>query len=474
MPRTRLGSITASLLLTLAAIEGSKDVDGAADKSQLGLGNKTNAGPPIPYHDEGACPHEGCKYGLWWVEEDTSVRKEMDSTSEVIFTAKKGAVVECWYGVVVVKKPVRFQVPKPLEHDRVKIPAGGIVYLLTPQGEGFHLAWYEGELLSGFNPWDFSSEVEEVDYEWWVQVESERGEIGWALEDGQFATDTVSTTFYPFRDGAVPRVLGQWDFDQGDLRATHGQDLEYRDGPGGQTQKLTRFGSTRDFEISEINGQPAKIMRFPSCRRSMGYKVFHRAEADPFREDAWHTRVNEYTLIMDILLPRDSYQERIALFQTDVGNSSNAELFLVSKWIRGRGNEICFPVQPEEWLRIAWVVKKKSERERETELRGTINGQEIARIVVGEAWDPDHLGFDNVGAARNWSLEPRRSLFPYFLLFTDNDHETGPAYVNSIQFRSYPMKPEQVEALGGPTAAGIPVDVSVDQFGICEGGPVPH
>jgi hypothetical protein len=452
------------LFLTFIAGKEQTVAIGLSDQLEAAYDVGSATEPPIPYYDEGACPHEGCHYGLWWVEEDTSAHKEMDPASEIIFAVKKGDVVECWDGVVVVRKPVRFRLPRPFKGDGQEIPAGEIVYLLTPEGEGFHLVWYHGQLLTGLNFWDFRDESEKVEYEWWVKIENERGEVGWALEDGHFATDTLSTTFYPFRDGKIPKVLGQWDFDQGDLRSTHGQDMEYADGPAGRTQQETKFGTTRDLQIPDINGQPAKVMWVPACTQRMGYRLFHRAEANPYIENAWHSRVEDYTLIVDLMIPPLS--RRIAVYQTDVGNSNNADLFVVPTFL-DPGDAGCLAIQPDWWQRIAWVVRKVSERE--TELRGFINGHEARHAIVSDTWDPEPIGFKTTGAGRNWSLEPRRSLLPYFLLFTDNDHETGSVYVNSIQFRSYPMGPEEIAVLGGPTAAGIPVGVTVTEFGICEG-----
>ncbi len=55
------------------------------------------------------------------------------------------------------------------------------------------------------------------------------------------------------------RVTGQWDFDQGDLRATVGQDLQYGDAtmPG-----QTSFGTTTSFGIPDLGGVPAKVMKY--------------------------------------------------------------------------------------------------------------------------------------------------------------------------------------------------------------------
>src|SRR5207248_2344275 len=45
---------------------------------------------------------------------------------------------------------------------------------------------------------------------------------------------------------------------------------------------------------------------------------------------------------------------------------------------------------------------------------------------------------------------------PEIILFGDSDNETSDAYINAFQVREGRMSDEEVAALGGPDAAGIP------------------
>lgn len=56
-------------------------------------------------------------------------------------------------------------------------------------------------------------------------------------------------------------ATGQWDFEQGDLHATLGIDLEYGDGPAGRVKGHTSFGTTTSFSIPDIGGKVAKVMK---------------------------------------------------------------------------------------------------------------------------------------------------------------------------------------------------------------------
>lgn len=59
----------------------------------------------------------------------------------------------------------------------------------------------------------------------------------------------------------------------------------------------------------------------------------------------------------------------------------------------------------------------------------------------------------------SWSgqgFDGRHALLPTAILFADEDGESQPAFINSIQFRNYKLSDEAVAALGGPAAEGIP------------------
>lgn len=60
----------------------------------------------------------------------------------------------------------------------------------------------------------------------------------------------------------VPAVTGQWDFN-GNLKATVGKDLEYFDGPDGETAATVHFNTCSNFGIPLINGVNANVMYLP-------------------------------------------------------------------------------------------------------------------------------------------------------------------------------------------------------------------
>ncbi len=119
---------------------------------------------------------------------------------------------------------------------------------------------------------------------------------------------TISVT-----GGNPVTVAGQWDFDSGDLRATIGSPLEYLDptfdGPAGSSDDKTSFGTTADYGIDGINGQVARVLRVPgTLSDKVGYAVHHGISPN-----GGGTKVNQYTLIMDVYVAATGARRGVAL-----------------------------------------------------------------------------------------------------------------------------------------------------------------
>ena len=227
-------------------------------------------------------------------------------------------------------------------------------------------------------------------------------------------------------------VTGQWDFDQGDLRATVGSDLEYV----GDTATLTTFPAMN------INGQAVRVMGFGSNSMQQGYLMRHGAKAN-----AGGHFVNQYTLLMDVMFPAASSGQLRALFQTDpfnhegndaefyVGNSSSAP----DPNGLGADGQFNGSLGADTWYRIAFAV----------DLAAPTGGQlckYVNGMKVGEQSLPG-------------GVDGRYALGPTALLFTTGMSGGGftqPGYVSSIQFVNGWMPPAAISALGGPAAGKLP------------------
>jgi hypothetical protein len=247
-------------------------------------------------------------------------------------------------------------------------------------------------------------------------------------------------------DAASAVVTGQWEFDGG-LTATVGTDLEAQ----GIAVTQSVFGTTTALGIPDIGGQVAQIMKFPEMPTSAdGYKMFPNA---PANGSSGASDVNQWSLIMDILYPASSTGYR-ALFQTNATNSNDADWFVNGSNAIGISGMYDGNLTPDAWHRVALVV----------DLEQTDATKKYLKYIDGAFVGYSDLGGEGSPGGR-FAVWSQASGNPSWL-FSDEDGETGLGYVNSVQFRDYAMTAEEVAALGGPTAAGIPEPASMLLLGM--------
>ena len=236
--------------------------------------------------------------------------------------------------------------------------------------------------------------------------------------------------------------VGQWDFNSGDLTQTSGAnlgDLTYNDGPSGQTFSNTVFATTTTLGIPDINGTPAKVMEFPAGSLPLGYLM----PTPP--ANGGGSLVNEYTIIMDVLYTNgglfrplmqmdDGALDHVtALF--DIGIHDNLE---VTNTLGGLLlNSGSFGViAPNTWYRLGMVYDY-------------VNG--TASVYTNGVL----LGVVNIGLGNLDS--PFALLSSSVLPIFSSNLTNAQGYVNSVQLRDEALNPGQMEAIGGPSAAGIPL-----------------
>jgi hypothetical protein len=227
--------------------------------------------------------------------------------------------------------------------------------------------------------------------------------------------------------------VGQWDFNNGDLTPTTGSlPLTYLDAA---TQTGTSFGTTTSFGIADVAGTAAKVMKFGAFTAPSGYGMPVSAVAN-----GGGSLVNDWTLIMDVLYPSSSDKKFRALIETDNRVLvADADFFINPNDGVGISGIYNGNVTPDQWHRIALVVDVDN-----TRLREYVDG-----VFVGQ----QALPVSNLDG--RWALAPDLGA----QLFTDNDGDVAPGFVNSIQFRDVALTTGQVLALGGPAAAGIPATI---------------
>lgn len=219
---------------------------------------------------------------------------------------------------------------------------------------------------------------------------------------------------------AYGAVTGQWDFNSSNLTATVGTALAYRGDTAGATA----------FTTQTIAGDTAVVMAFPATTPAQGYVMTHG-----IAPSGGASYVNQYTLIMDVMYPSTSSGQFRALLQTSVGNGDDADLFVGSN--NGIGISAVYDgaLLPNTWHRIAFVFDL------------TLPSGQLRKFIDGNL-----VGVQNFTG----SLDGRWALAPTALLFTDEDGETRPGFVNSIQIHDVALPDAYLTTLGGATAAGIP------------------
>jgi hypothetical protein len=230
--------------------------------------------------------------------------------------------------------------------------------------------------------------------------------------------------------------VGQWDFNSGNLSQSAGAtlgDLTYADGPGGTTSTRTSFGTTTTFGIPNINGSPATVMKFPGATNGMGYSM-----PTPNNGNGGGSIVNEWTMIMDVLYPAASDATIRPIIDTD-GSFFVAGPDFVVDTSDGIGSPPNGPyngsVQPNTWYRIGIAVTAN-------EVDIYVNGVQVATLAGA--------GLDN-----RFAVTPGSPV----LILGSTGASAAIGYINSLQFRDAALNAGQMNALGGPSAAGIPITI---------------
>jgi hypothetical protein len=240
------------------------------------------------------------------------------------------------------------------------------------------------------------------------------------------------------------RVTGQWDFNvniasmNGPLAPTVGKALQYLDGATGVTATETRFGTCSALGVALINGEDASIMEVPynpGVFAPYGYIMNHR-----IAPNGGGTRVNQFTLVMDVLVDTTG-AGAASLLQMNTVNTGDGDLFWQGSNFGqgGGGYNGAGTFTAGEWHRVAIAYDEAA------------TPPFAAKYVDGikqDDWTAGHA-LDN----------DRRSLAPTAILFADGDgdNERRRMWVNSIQIRAGKLSDAEIVALGKPSASGIPV-----------------
>ena len=239
-------------------------------------------------------------------------------------------------------------------------------------------------------------------------------------------------------------IAGVWNFDNGDLSTSAGMGLlEYADGAA--TQGLTKFETTDGSTVPHINGQPAKFMRVPAFTAGANGYALTMPGLAPNGGGGY---VNQYTMLWDVLLPGSL--NWMPFFNTAPGNGNDADFYVSDAGALGigaLGYSAAGAVQADTWYRIAFVANLGAGR-----VSYYVNGDPVRDRTGGSLRDG------------RLALYSDRDAGPDLRLFNEGDTSgvyTHEVLVNSFLFTDHTMSANEIKALGGPSAAGIPAGLSV-------------
>jgi hypothetical protein len=205
-------------------------------------------------------------------------------------------------------------------------------------------------------------------------------------------------------------------------------------------EEETIFGLASELGVDLPDGD-AGVMYFPACDQYMGYSMYSGLE-----ENGGGIYVNQYTIIMDLYYPADSATWR-SLYSTNECAANDGDLYIRPDGGLGISGQYAGTVSTDTWHRVAWTVDM------------TVDGAELNKYIDGVLVGTQALD----GIDGRWTLYTASQGYPT-LLFTDDSSDTAPGYCAAVQIRDGAATPDEVEALGGVSAAGIPTSETTSGY----------
>ena len=156
--------------------------------------------PPSPFIAEGACPFECCTFREWTVEQPIELYAAPAGAPLGRKLSPGGKVLGLTGEVHLEPRPMRagigFEADASFDSDeKVKIPAGALVFQLDHLGEGFARFWYGGKTFVAeltqciaFGPDCWGEALDPGApppvHQWWVKVRLSDGTEAWARDEG--------------------------------------------------------------------------------------------------------------------------------------------------------------------------------------------------------------------------------------------------------------------------------------------------
>lgn len=304
-------------------------------------------------------------------------------------------------------------------------------FLLKPEDiqptNNYEVALFKGAALNPdlfFNSVTFSN-VEPIAEAWWLLDKYARARTSQCLH-----LDT-DTELYSCNNLASVTV---WNFDDTNnpLAADFGPSvLSYFDPDETNWGTAeTQYSTTTQLNIDDLSDGPSGVMAFSRHAPTEGLLIDLNTPANG--DFANEGMVSDYTLVMDLYWPaegKDIYRAIMQANTTDYLND-DADMFIDPSGGYGQATSdsgYFGNTQPDSWHRIAFVF-----------YTAPTNG-------VFEVYIDGELA----GVKEDGEIDSRWALNQSVLLFTDNNYETVPGYLNSLLYAGRAMTRDEIKSMGG-------------------------
>tara|TARA_R100001369_G_scaffold92896_1_gene141116 strand:+ start:140978 stop:141481 length:504 start_codon:yes stop_codon:yes gene_type:complete len=148
-------------------------------------------------------------------------------------------------------------------------------------------------------------------------------------------------------------TTGNWTFDNGDLTSLGvGSQLRHFNYTKKENYQPVLFGNSDTFGIKAINGVKPNVIKVPAFDPKNGLFIFTNFTSGIHEELHY-----DFSLVLDIYIPKASENKLISIYQSNLDNENDAELFIGPKGI-GISNEYHKKLNPETWYRLGIVVSE--------------------------------------------------------------------------------------------------------------------